>query len=261
MKRIVIASMLIAGLLLGGIAGAAGIPDEQKSLEKAVKTYWEAQVKQDWGALYDVSPPEVKAGISKEQFVAFNLEKNPIVYLSYDVGRVEVSGKLGWADVAWEARAAKFPEAPPRKLREWMVWAKGEGGWYPLPPKKAAEEAPQLPPSVRPAGEEAALAKRVDQFWQAREADRWDLVYQFCDPQFRERVSLDEFLQKKALRAYFAHSVDWTEVSGDTGTVRLTSKYRITDPALSKLDPQEDTMLEKWVKVDGVWYLHVSEQN
>ncbi len=34
----------------------------------------------------------------------------------------------------------------------------------------------------------------------------------------------------------------------------MVYRRKLNDPSVSKLDPQEDRVIENWIKIDGQWY-------
>jgi len=238
---------------------AAGQKDAT-TLKKRAKTFWEARVKGDWETVYSyLAKSEKERYASREAFVKFRNDKGPLVYLSYDILDVATDGQLGWVEVRAEMVPAHVPGYPATSIQQWEIWFKSKEGWKPLPNKLRAS-VPRLPPKLRPAGEEAALAKRAEEFWKAKETGNWKLIYDFLDPAFRSRVTAEEFLQRKAKYTYLSHSIKWTEVEGDRGRVKVDYSRRLNDPALYKLEPQDDATIENWIKVDNVWYRKMKEE-
>jgi len=251
-----LAVFLFLGLLGSGSLQAA--QDERKALTDRAKAFWDARVKGDWGTVFDFLADSEKKGGTKEQYIAFSKEKGPFRYLSYKLEDVEVESDTGWVKTAYELEPTRFPGLPPNKVNTWQVWEKWEGQWFPIPTDRQ-QEVPKLPPRLRPVKEESAVMARANEFWKAREKDDYKSVYQMLPPAFREKVPADEFLGKKALNTYVSHTVQWAEVSGDRAKVRITVDYRPNDPNLTKIDPQQEIILQQWLKVNNQWYLDVPE--
>jgi hypothetical protein len=246
----------IFGVVFLMLASLSGVPNclaqADQALKERAQSYWDAQVRQDWAVLYQYLTPYAQSQVGPEEFTASTKEKQPFRFLSFELVKTETAGDLGWVDLISTAQAAGF-SFPPVKTETWEQWEKIDGTWYPIEPKRRAE-APSLPPSLRPALEEAALTKRADDFWTAKEKEQWDILYDFCDPEFRQTISKEEFLKKKAHYIYVTHSVEWAEVTGDRGKVRVAYLFRSSDPYLSKLQPVGETLVEDWIKKDGAWY-------
>ena len=228
-------------------------------LKERAKTFWEARLKGDWATVYRYLPPAEKRGFTEEQFVSFRKEKGPFRYLSSELGRLEITGDLGWVEVRYAIQPAGFPEYPPRNMHLWQIWQKRDHNWFPLPRSKYTQ-VPKNPPHLRSAEEEALLSERVNEFWEAKEKEDWQFIYQQLDPHFRSKVSAEEFMSKEARYLYLSHRVDWAEVVEDHGRVRVTYTSRLLDPTLTKLSPVENSEVEEWIKVNGRWYRHIPEK-
>jgi len=231
-----------------------------QGLRERAQTFWDARVREDWAVLYQYLPGADRSQTGLDEFAAFSKKNTPFRYLSFELGHTETAGDLGWVKVVSTAQVTGVSQVPPRKTESWQLWEKIGGNWFPLPAKRL-EEAPSRPPSMRPASDEAALTKRANEFWEAKEKEQWGLLYGYCDPEFRKAVSQEEFLQKKARYVYVAHAVDWAEVTGDRGKVRVTCLVRPNDPYLSKVEPADDSSVEDWVKIDGVWYRSIPKSS
>jgi mRNA-degrading endonuclease YafQ of YafQ-DinJ toxin-antitoxin module len=239
--------------VIGAVSLALAAEQDKQALEARARQFWEAEVKQDWGTVYDLSIPEERANATREQYVAFRREKGPFQYLTAQIGEVAVAGDIGWVQVAYDVRPLNYPEVKPHHIQIWDLWHKRDT-WYPVP-KPQRDQFPKLPPHLRPADEEAALSKRAHDYWQAKETQDWQLIYQYLTPDHRAQVSLEQFLKKKALFSYFSHRLEWTEVITDNrGRVKVVYRRKLNDPSVSKLDPQEDRVIENWIKIDNQWY-------
>jgi hypothetical protein len=52
--------------------------------------------------------------------------------------------------------------------------------------------------------------------------------------------------------------VQWGEGCGSEARASIAFLYKINDPAVSKMRPEEQNVIEPWVKLDDVWYLNTS---
>ena len=52
----------------------------------------------------------------------------------------------------------------------------------------------------------------------------------------------------------------WVEAIGENGKVRVTIKYKSSDPNLKKAPPKFVRITERWIKVDGEWYVDVGRR-
>ncbi len=232
---------------------APGLSKADQVLEGRARTFWEARIKTDWSALYHYLPPWETNEIKEDEFTASAEKKAGISFLSYELKGSEAEGELGWVRILYTGKPAGIPQASPRTTEIWQVWEKIDGEWFPVQPNRA-KEAPRKPPSLRPAAEEAELTIRADELWGAKEKQQWGVIYDLLDPEFRKNTSKEEFLGMKALYLYLGHKIEWAEVTGDRGKVKILYSIKPADPYLAKLDPQEETLLEDWVKIEDKWY-------
>jgi hypothetical protein len=251
---LVVAMVLVLNLFLVGTLQAA--QDDSKALQERAKEFWEARVKGNWATVYDYLSETELGGRTKEQYVAFSKEKGPFTFLSYKLGEVEVEGNVGWVKTVCDFTPTQFPGVRPTHMDRWEIWEKEDGKWYPVP-RQLYENYAKLPPRLRPLDEEKAVTARVNGFWQAREKSDYASVYQYCSPAFRESVSAEEFLSKKAQYLYVSHKVLWAEVQGDHANVRVTVGYRPNDPHLTKMTPVQETIVQPWVKVNNQWFVEI----
>jgi hypothetical protein len=259
MKRHVKLTVLLVATLAFAFAFAAASPaaddqDAKQSLTERAHIFWNARVKGDWDSVYNLLAAEDKAHFTSEEFVAHRKEKGPFRFLSAKLEDVAVAGDLGWVKVDYTIQSAVFPDVPARDVQGWDIWQQRDGQWYPILKKAQRKRLPQLPPHMRPAEEEALLAQRANELWSAKEKEDWTLIYPYLEPAFRDKVSEEEFQKSNALSAYLSHTLEWVEVIGDRGRVKVVYTHTPNAPALTKLEPEPDVMIEQWVKVDGQWY-------
>lgn len=243
--------------LLGSTLATATEDSEAQALRARAQAYWDNQVKGDWAAVFPFLYPADRINMSVEQFVT-RQQSWMFRYLAAEVVDAAVANNLGWVQVNYTIEFKRLqenlPALEPKRLQVWEPWEKRDA-WYVLSTKEQRERVPSLPPRLRPAAEEAVLARRVEEFWQARQALDWAQAYQYLEPAYREQVSKETFLQRKPYYTYLSHGLAWVEVIGDEGRARVRYTAKINDPSLAKLDPQEKEINENWIKVDGQWYL------
>jgi len=259
MKKSII---LLAGLclaLVGLYAAPACAAQEDEALKNRAQAYCDAQVKQDWKVLYRYLPPSARDQVSEDQFTELSKQKMGIRYLSFELEKAETAGDIGWVKLVQTAMPEGFKSVEPMKTERWEPWKKIEGEWYPIPAKER-EAAPSRPPSERSATEEATLTKRADEFWGAMEKNEWGIIYTYLEPDFRKTTSLGAWLGKKPFYIYVGHSVEWAEVTGDRGKVMVVYLVRPSDPYQSKMEPLDQTIVENWVRIEGVWYRLVPQK-
>jgi hypothetical protein len=104
----------------------------------------------------------------------------------------------------------------------------------------------------------------VSRYWELKQAKRWDEVYDgFLDPQSRAKIPRDAFLEKRKL-AYdiLSFSMDEAGQDGDRVVVTVTNEANIPVPAGHgevQMVRRKLTTADTWVRVDGVWYVHLDE--
>jgi hypothetical protein len=249
-------ALFCASLIM--ISPAADAGDESRMLETAVQRYWDARVQGDWTVVYDLLPEEDRP-MTQEQFIAAqSKEDRGLQYLRATVGEVAVADDLGWVDVEYEVRFKEFPAIPPKRGKTWDVWRKTDT-WQPIA-NRLRPTVPSRPPHVRPAKDEAALMQRAEALWQARAQSNWSGVYQYLEPGYRAHVTADNFAAQQPLVAYLSPKVEWAEVSGDSGRVKVSYTAKVTDPSLAKLDPKQAISIADWLRVEGNWYLSMRKR-
>lgn len=243
----------VAGLMLG--MAAHGAPDDRQAVEARAQRLWAAEVKDDWGAVYDLLTPVSREGQTRDEYAANRRTIGPLHYREAKVDEVVLANDVAWVHVSYKFVLVAHPIVPPSPAQNWQVWRK-DGDWQAIGPSER-ELWPRLPPHLRPAADEAALAKRSSEFWQARVARDFKKIYPYLDPNFRGVVPLDEFLVRKSKYLYFTPRMDWAEVDGAAGRVKVLFASKLADPAASKMEPSENLVIEKWVKAGGEWFFDV----
>jgi len=253
MKPWILHSAFLFGMLatVGALAG-----DDPSALAQRARLFWEARVSGDWATEYGFTPAEDRGKATVEQFVAHRRDVGPFRYFSARVGEAATADAIGWVDVQYDVKVAKYLDLPARHVQIWDLWRKRDGEWYPMP-KAQRKEFPRVPPQHRSAQEEAVLGQRVDALWKARVAGQWARTYAYLDPEFRASTPEKVFKRQKPRYLYLSHRLEWVEAVGDEGRAKVAVRRKPNDPSLTKADPQEVTMLEDWVKIKGQWYRSV----
>lgn len=254
-------SLVLVGLIAVGLAhhGIAAEDSEASKLRARAGEFWRAQEAEDWAKSYQILSPDELAGISQQEFVESRQQHEKLRYSAVNVRDAQIDGDYGWVDVSYRYLPKGFEGLSPREARVWDVWRKENGVWHPLPlPRRM--EAPKLPPTLRSRDDETMLAKRIEQFWAAREAQNWAALYQLLEPAYRARQSEQEFLKMRAMYLYLSHQLEWTEVDkgGENGRGMVNYSYKYNDPNVSKMAPQESVAIEEWVKVNDEWFRHIA---
>ena len=252
--------MLLVGAFAVGLAPRSIAADgsEAGTLRLRAEAWWQAQQTENWVKYYEFLVPGDLSEKSQQAFVE-RMKKDSKLNLSRAVVHdTQVDGDLGWVDVSYRYTPKGYEGLTPTEFRGWEVWHKENGVWRPLySPQRNA--APRLPPLLRSQVEETILAKRIEQFWAAREAQDWSTVYQLLEPAYRARVSAQEFQEKRAKYLYSSHRLVWTEVQKEQGNGRgkVIFTRKLNDLHLSKMDPMDTVTIEEWVKVDDEWFRRV----
>jgi hypothetical protein len=232
---------------------AAADGDDVAKLRERAERFWQGRVQDDWGVVFDIMPPEEQqvAG-EREKFIAYQKEKGWFKYISAQMGDVAVDRDLGWVHVTFVTGLRQYPTMPHQTSTVWDLWQKTDD-WRPVP-RAYLDMHPTRPPTVRPAAEESALARRVDATWKAREAQDFAALYDLLEPAYRQRVTKEDFLKRKSKYLYLKHAIQWVEVFGATAKSKVGFVQKLNDPTLYKIEPEEQLAFEEWVKVDGEWY-------
>lgn len=225
----------------------------EAELGDRARAFWLARVEADWRREYGFYHSDHVADVSAERYLALRHERGPFRYLSARVGEVVVRGDLGWVEVTYSAEFVEFPTVPARTQSIWDVWRHRDGAWYPL---QDAERKlfPRRPLDRTPPAAAAALRGRVEDLWSARAQQDWALVYEYLEPDYRSAVPLAEFTARRALYRYSSHAVEWVEVIGNTGRVKVRFDRTLNDPTLHKLEAESASVVEEWSRIDGEWF-------
>ncbi len=256
MKRSLNFFWAIAVLVVSMAAAAAAV--DTQSLEPLARRFWAAEVKPDYEAVYGMLLPAEQNTITRDDYVKLRKEVGPVRYLVAEVGEIEFAQDLAWVHVKFEWMFPRYP-SPGRPGDTWHLWRYVDG-WHPIPLDER-DRWPEVPPRLRPAADEAALAKRTAGLWKAKAEQDWKSVYSYMPPEYRARVPLEKFLDNKARFLYITPQVEWVEVTGSAARASIAFLYKFNDPSVSKMTPMEQKVIEPWVKVDGDWYLNTSVLN
>ena len=128
-------------LLAGALIGCAGEPERPAGTgaEAAVRTYYEALVRQDWRAAYASLTPENRARVSAEQFAA--LAKHHRSRLGFTLEKIAVKsceerGAEAVAHVVLKGHAG----ARQRFYKDAVTLRRGASGWGVLLPPRFGRE-------------------------------------------------------------------------------------------------------------------------
>jgi hypothetical protein len=227
-----------------------------RELRQRAERLWTARTQDDWAIVYMFEEPAERGHIDKAKYVDWHLENEPIKTHAFRLGRVQTEGDLGWVEVQCRTSARKFPNVPPRDVQRWEKWRVVAGDWYPIPPT-AADLYPAAP-ALRDAAEEARLAARFEASFAARQARDWNALYALMDPEEHGKIPLELMTERENLYRYLSRQVQWVEVVGGNGRVRVRYETKRTDPSLTKMAPEVKDVTERWVKRGDTWYCRYS---
>lgn len=223
------------------------------SLRERTNQFWLAKTTSDWDAVFEFYEPKIRDTLVKSDYMEW-ADKNELFQIhSFDIAQVQASGEIGWAEVEYRTSLRRFPDLDPRTAKQWQKWRLVDRDWYPIPQKeiKTYPEAPAL----RDAREEQRLRSRFEASWEARRARDWHRLHQLTDPRDHEAASEEDFAAVEELFDYLSHRLDWIEVIGDQGRIRVTYHHKLTDKSMEKLPARDATFIEAWVKSENEWYL------
>lgn len=231
---------------------AQGAPDEASLVQQRAKELWAAKVEDRWDVVFDFLPPEEQAlAKSRDDYAAYNKAGGPFQYLSAEVGEAIVDGDTAWVALKFSVKPRLYP-LKPDQVQKWEVWLKRDD-WRPIP-RTVENQFPARPPKARDTEEDARLAARIEALWKHTERGDWRSVYDFLDPKYRAANTIEQHMARRAKYLYSSSKLVWVETQGTVGRAKVSFQQKLNDPTLTKLEPEEKTLVEEWIKVDGQWY-------
>lgn len=225
----------------------------QMSLRDRAERLWSARQAEDWRAVYEFEDPQLRASSNAEEFEVWSKENEPFRVVSFEIRDVEESGELGWVNLSTQVGVRRFPSAPVRDVQRWETWRRLEGGWLPI--ARGSEEQYPIAPSRRDAEAEKALRTRYEESWRARRDADWKALYALVDPNDRGTVDEVSFAESMDRLRFLETTVQWVQVVGNEGVIRVDYRHRFNDPNLTKMVPRNLALNEEWVRVEGTWFL------
>ncbi|GLI34482.1 hypothetical protein [Desulforhabdus amnigena] len=253
----IVLSLFLTLLSFNTSSNASPLNEQQDALKQRAIRLWQARVEQDWNTEYGFLPNIEHNAQDQEKYASLMKKDAPYLYLSYQIGNIEISGDVAWIWTEYDVRPTQFPTYPVTHRASWEIWIKQGEAWYPVDPY-SQERYPSLPPSQRVPAAEALLLQRANAYYDALEKEDIQALYNFFMPSFREKVPFDEFQQKRMFLKYLTHEIAWAQVNAQDpqiGRTMIKFTYRINDPNLTKLTPTEKTKFQEWVNIDGEWYI------
>ncbi len=232
---------------------AQGTADREATLvQQRARDLWNAKVTDRWDVVFDLLPPEEQAQTQgREAYAEYQKSGGPFQYTAAEVGEVVVEGDTAWVALKFAVKPRQYP-LKPSDVEKWEVWIKRDD-WRPVP-RSAEDQFASRPPKARNAEEDARLAARVEAVWKATASDDWRAVYDFLDPTYRAANSIEQHMARRAKYRYSSPRIQWVETNGNTGRAKVSFMQKLNDPTLTKLEPEEKSMVEQWLKVNGQWF-------
>jgi len=111
--------------------------------------------------------------------------------------------------------------------------------------------------AIKKEEEKEVLRNRIQEYWKYRIDGKVDKAYQCELPEFRDRVSILEYVQRFKLVRYVEAEIVEIDIKNDEaqGVMKLTYMYMLKKLTSKKIPIQE---IERWRRINGVWY-HVPE--
>ncbi|MGB9500230.1 MAG: nuclear transport factor 2 family protein [Dissulfuribacterales bacterium] len=98
---------------------------------------------------------------------------------------------------------------------------------------------------------EQALQNRVTRMMAARGDQNWAEVYEYLAPDYKNRVSKENFLGMKRDVLYGDFAVESIKIGPSGNEAVVTVKYDMTVMSFDVVDRREN---QEWVKTGGKWY-------
>lgn len=106
------------------------------------------------------------------------------------------------------------------------------------------------------------LRSRIAAYWEARITERYEEEYGFLDPLIREQLPLPTFIEARQYYHVRAFRILAVETEGSLARARVSFTFEVilpnpldvAAPRLKALGPEEEVVVENWVKREGTWY-------
>jgi hypothetical protein len=114
------------------------------------------------------------------------------------------------------------------------------------------------PEVISRADEQEILKNQIQEYWQYNINGNIEKAYQLETPEFREKVSLIEYLNRFKLVKYLNVDILEIKIEGERGkaTVNLTYMVLLKRLIQEKLRKVKE---EDWIKIESIWY-HIPEE-
>ena len=126
-------------------------------------------------------------------------------------------------------------------------------------PTADAQSASTAPPSAS-APDAETLRQRAAAFWAARVAGDYNAQFDLLEPRGRGRMTAGELAGGRGSVKYLAYQVEDATPSGFFATVKVRLLVQpilpatMPNAATRRIPPQVSVIGDRWVRVGGVWY-------
>jgi len=130
------------------------------------------------------------------------------------------------------------------------------------PSPQSAAPPPAAAPAPPPMSPQEALKARAERFWKARVQDDPAAQYELLPPEDRHRTTLTAYVRTRTGLRYIDYVIQEVKVSGNEGTVNVTTRFRLNVTNLpphvagevARKGPWPSRVNDRWIMQDGVWY-------
>ncbi|MBA4372471.1 MAG: hypothetical protein C0402_06370 [Thermodesulfovibrio sp.] len=120
--------------------------------------------------------------------------------------------------------------------------------------------------AIRNVTDEEVIRGRVQEYWSYNIKEEYDKSYDFEYPLYRKMVSRIDYIRGiKANVKWLKADLKKVDVDGDSAKVTVWLDTKIeglsapNKPQRLEMRSRENEMIEKWTKIDGIWY-HVPKK-
>jgi hypothetical protein len=133
-------------------------------------------------------------------------------------------------------------------------------------PAWGQEPAKPAPLSPGPQGAEVdELRRRAAAFWAARTAGDAKAEWELLEPRGRGRLEPKDYSVGQGAVRYLAYQVEDVTVNGHFATVAVRVLMQAMLPTsrgqVRKMSPETSVLADRWVRVGGVWYRSLEQDN
>lgn len=121
------------------------------------------------------------------------------------------------------------------------------------------EFVPGSPSVSMPRPDMERLKQRVNEFWNLRTEDKYEQIYDYMDPFFREANTRKGYIRSQGLVKYYSHRITAEPtLNGITASVPLAYASEVPEVFLQgkkvAVPKQEVEISHEWIWVDGDWF-------